>query len=740
MKSTKKGLVIGTVLAMAVAGCGGDSDPPPTSSTGGTAPPASPPATPSDPSTPVRSVKFDPSLCTQQAGAPYGQTVGITGTNMMVTSADVNASASGCKVLANGGTAIDAAIAVQAVLGVAEPFASGIGGGTVITYYDATSKQVRTFDGFSSSPATTGGVADIYRATAQDVSTTAPYNVCKSGLVANASISSQQGNTNISARAVGVPGTLSVLDMVHNLYGKTAWNRLWDDAIKLATDGFPMTRYMYETLYSDSGEYDDDGNPVTAGTAVSAWVNSAGTAKGAARCKYPDINARYCDPADAARQKPLPVGTIIRNPELAASMTTVRDGGAAAFYDPAGTIAPAIITKLTTGQLPCYSTLPVAGTTAAPSVAGTVARIPSLMTAADFAAYHAVERKPLVGTRFGFTIYTQPSPSFGGVVQLYNLGLLERKNVAATAFNGTDYLHLVTEGSRLANADRRNIVGDPAFSNVNARVNTLLSPAYLDARAALITSTAIGTVPAGGTADGIAAFAATDPTGYDTMAAVSSKTLKGVKTVRSTMLAKADANGAALHAEDWNTTSNVAIVDGYGNALSMTTTINTHWGAHIEAAGIMINNAMSNFSASTPGLDVNGYAPNKRPRSSISPSIAFDADGRIRLVWGSAGGGPIPDYIVKTFLGHEIYGMDLQAAINADNFTGQNGIAQLEGGKPIASQVANLIATYGNTTSTAQVTGLTSGLSGISVSYDGNGFPVYSGAADNRRNGAANGY
>ncbi|RLK28767.1 gamma-glutamyltransferase [Cupriavidus plantarum] len=735
---TAKGTALGIALAMAVAGCGGDSDPPPTGSTGGT----TPPATPSDPATPVRSVKFDPSLCTQQAGAPYGQTVGITGTNMMVTSADVNASASGCKVLANGGTAIDAAIAVQAVLGVAEPFASGIGGGTVITYYDGASKQVRTFDGFSSSPANTGGVADIYKATAQDVSTTAPYNLCKTGLVANASISSQQGNTNISARAVGVPGTLAVLDMVHNLYGKTAWNKLWDDAIQLATDGFPMTPYMYETLYSDSGEYDDDGNPVTAGTGVSAWVNSAGTAKGAPRCKYPDINARYCDPADATRQKPLPVGTLIKNPELAASMTTVRDGGAAAFYDPAGTIAPAIITKLTTGQLPCYSLLPAAGTAASPSVAGTVARIPSLMTAADFGAYRAVERKPLVGTRFGFTIYTQPSPSFGGVVQLYNLGLLERKNVAATAFNGTDYLHLVTEGSRLANADRRNIVGDPAFSNVNARVNTLLSSAYLDTRAALIATTALATVPTGGTADGIAAFAATDPTGYDTMASVASVASTGgkvvkPKAVRNTMLAKSE---APLHAEDWNTTSNVAIVDGYGNALSMTTTINTHWGAHIEAAGIMINNAMSNFSASTPGLDVNGYAANKRPRSSISPSIAFDAQGRIRLVWGSAGGGPIPDYIVKTFLGHEIYGMDLQAAINADNFTGQNGLAQLEAGKPIASQVANLISTYGNTAANAQVTGLTSGLSGISVSYDGNGFPVYSGAADNRRNGAANGY
>ncbi|WP_420995195.1 gamma-glutamyltransferase family protein [Cupriavidus sp. 30B13] len=716
-----------------LAACGDDGTTPPSAAA------PNPPVTPAPPAAPVRTVTFDPALCQPQAGAPYGQTVGITGTNMMVTSADINASAAGCKVLAKGGTAIDATIAVQAVLGVAEPFASGLAGGSVITYYDAATRKVRTFDGLSSAPAVTGGVPDIYKATAQDVSTAAPYNLCKSGLVAGASISSQQGNTNISARAVGVPGTLSVLDMVYQAYGKTPWNQLWDDGIALANNGFPMTKYMYSTLYADQGEYDDDGNPVSAGTGVSAWVNSAGTAKGAPRCKYPDINARYCDPADATRQKPLPVGTIIRNTALADTLTKVRDGGAAAFYDPAGPIAQAVIAKLTTGQLPCYSTLPVAGTPGAPSVAGTVARIPSLMTTADFASYKAVERKPLVGTRFGLTIYTQPAPSFGGVVTLYTLGLLERKNIQANAFNGLDYLHLATEASRLANADRRNIVGDPAYSNTVDRINVLLSPAYLDTRAGLIAGTALGTVPAGGTGDGIPAFAATDPTGYDALASRAAPAAPASRAGKrqGTMLAKASGGG---HEEDWNTTSNVAVIDGYGSALSMTTTINTHWGAHIEAAGMMINNALSNFSASTPGLDVNGYAAFKRPRSSISPAIAFDADGKLRLVWGSAGGGPIPDYIVKTFLGHEVYGMDLQAAINADNFTGQNGIAEIEAGKPMAALVPGLISGYGNTASNAQATGLTSGLSGISVSYDANGFPVYKGAADNRRNGAANGY
>jgi gamma-glutamyltranspeptidase/glutathione hydrolase len=258
----------------------------------------------------------------------------------------------------------------------------------------------------------------------------------------------------------------------------------------------------------------------------------------------------------------------------------------------------------------------------------------------------------------------------------------------------------------------------------------MLSDAELDVRAGQITGSALATVPVGN----VGTFVATDPAGYDTMAS-----LKPAVTApaRRTMLAKAQ---SSHQDEDWNTTSNVAIVDGYGNALSMTTTINTHWGAHMEAAGMMLNDAMSNFSASTPGMDVNGYAANKRPRSSISPAIAFDADGKLRLVWGSAGGGPIPDYIVKTFMGHVVYGMDIQAAVNAPNFTGQNGVAEIESGSALAPSAAALRSTFGYSTSTLQVTGLTSGISGIAVSHDAQGRAIYSGAADNRRSGAANGY
>jgi len=677
------------------------------------APPPTPPAT-----TP-RTVTFDPSLCTTQPGAPYGQTVGITGTNLMVTSADIQASQAGCKILASGGSAIDAAVTVQAVLAVVEPFASGLAGGTLITYYDAATKKVRAFDGLAAAPSNIGSADSVYQAAVPDDLS------CKAGLTLGASLSAWQGNTNISGRAAGVPGTVKVLDLVHQSYGKKAWNTLWDDAIGYASQGYPMSKYMYSTLYNAGGDYDEDtGLPLPAG-GEPAWVNSAGTAKGAVRCKYDDIHHRYCDATDPDSALPLPVGTIIKNPELAATLAEVRDGGAAAFYDPNGPIVTAILDRFAADKyVPgtttnnCYATYS--------SSNPKPARIPSLMTADDFAHYQAIEREPLSATRFGSTIYTQPAPSFGGTVVLYTLGLLERKDMAAQAFGSNEYLYLATEASRLANVDRRAYLGDPAYSNIDERVQALLDPAYLDSRAALITETALPSVAAGTAAQGIPDFQSRNPA-----------------LVARAALTPAQIGGAGPRDEDFNTTSNVAIIDGYGNALSMTTTINTHWGAHIEAAGMMINDALSNFSAGAVGSDVNGFAANKRPRSSISPSIAFDAQNRLQLVWGSAGGGPIPDYIVKTFLGNVVFGQDIQAAINADNWTGQdsaNSIAGLEAGKPVADQLTPLSTYHSYTPGTISLDGLVSGLSGIAVSYDADGNPTYSGAADNRRNGGANGY
>lgn len=706
---------------------------------------------------PARSALFDPALCRLQGGAPYHQTVGIHGNHLMVSSADIHASIAGCKVLARGGSAIDAAIAVQAVLAVVEPFASGLAGGSVITYYDAGNKQVHAFDGLSAAPAQIGvaGTNSIYQmAVESDLA-------CRPSQVLGGSLSAQQANVNISGRAVGVPGTLAVLDLVHQRHGKAAWNTLWEDAITLASNGFPMTDYMYASLYNTGTVFDDEtGTPLNAG-GVNAWWNSARDRWGAVRCQYKDIHARYCDQTDPAATRPLPVGTLIKNNALVNTMQQVRDGGAAAFYDPQGPIVAAILRRFaqdkftTTGANNCTSLLPATynvetGTTSAPIIP---ARIPSLMSASDFASYRAIERQPLVGEYFGMRIYTQPPPSFGGVVTLHSLGLLARKDLASQPWASPGFYYLASEASRFANADRRNIVGDPQWSNVAQRVEAMLGAPYLDSRAGLINGVARNSVIMGGLAEGIPGYvpASQATSGSGNVANTTLNPRAGSTASQpATGPAAPDENKTSAESQarlrrerDGNTTSSLAIIDGYGNALAMTTTINTHWGAHIEAAGMMLNNALSNFSAGAVGSDVNGYAANKRPRSSIAPAIAFDAQRRLRLVWGSAGGGPIPDYIVKTFLCNAVYGKELQSAINADNWSGQGlpaSVAQFESGRPIAGLINSMRSTYGYSSSTLNDTGLVSGLAGIAVEYDANGWPIYFGAADNRRAGGASGY
>ena len=674
---------------------------------------------------------FSASLCQAQLGAPYAQTASLTGRRVMVASADVQASAAGCKVLAQGGSAIDAAVAVQAVLGVVEPFASGLGGGSVISYFDAATGRVRVFDGLATAPAAVGvaGTTSIYQmAVPSDLE-------CRSGQALGGSLSAYQAHTDISGRATGVPGTVKVLDLVHQAHGRLPWRHLWDDAIGLARDGFRLSPYLYATLHNPGQTSDDETGDLLKVGGVSAWWNLARNRWGPLRCQYPDIRARYCT-VDGTR--PLPPGTMVTNLELAKTMAMVRDVGAAAFYQPDGPIASAILQRFQRdlrrpdGSPNCHSALPdrynADGSTSTPIVP---ARIPSLMAAADFTDYQAVERMPLVGQHFGVTVYAPPAPLFGGLVTLQSLALLERKHLARLAFGTAPFYHLAGEASRLANADRRQFVGDPSVSNVDQRVRALLSSSYLDARAALITDAALGTVPAGRLADGIP----------DDRAIESVRASVSLGTAAIAARPAEIAEPPSGQGEEWNTTSSLAIIDVWGNALAMTTTINTHWGAHMEAAGMMLNNAMSNFSAGGVGRDVNGYGPNRRPRSSIAPAIALDAGGRLRLVWGAAGGGPIPDYIVKAFLGDVVYGLDLQAAINAGNWTGQGSAASvLQLDRSLSGMMSVLRERHGHDANTLGVTGLNSGVAGISVIHDGPGGPLYRGAADARRAGGANGF
>lgn len=615
--------------------------------------------------------------------ANYTRTKTVKGSHYMIAAAHPLATEAGCEVLEAGGTAIDAAIATQMVLAVVEPQASGLAGGTLITYWDNTAQRVRHFEGLARSPQAV--TADLRTPTLQE-----QYDCSPDPLVP---IDRFLGRVSNTARAFGVPGTLKVLEMVHKIYNTTEqvqkekWQALFADAIRIADDGFPMPEYLHTVL----GE-----------TAVA----------GIPRCKFPDIQARYC----LNESTPKPLGTILYNHELADTLRKVRDGGADAFYNPTGEIAPHIIARATAGAC-TYNSEP--------------AVIPSLMTVDDIHAYEAKERNPVCDDVLGRIICSAAPPAFGGTAMLYMLNLMERGAFETASYKSLANTHLFIEASRLAQIDRRNYIGDPDFNpipvvtlqdNVDLLNNSgllhatgLLNSAYLDSRFDLISPDQ-----------------AIDPVTWGVP--------PGAEALPWTQGTQEDTGG--------DMTSQVSIVDQYGNALSMTTTINSTFGAHIEAKGMLLNNVQNNFTrldSISPGVPVNVMQPTKRPRTAMAPTLVFDSQGRVEFVVGAAGGSAIPDYLAQTIQAVFLYGKNGQTAIRRAHMSGQwitsnNGIRQLrselESGTSVAAWLDELQA-MGHPA--ARSTMLRSGLAAIQLKYKANGTVRLFGAADPRRDGVAMG-
>ncbi|MEV1286589.1 gamma-glutamyltransferase [Micromonospora sp. NPDC049679] len=586
--------------------------------------------------------------CKNPKGRPAAD---ATGKKFMVAAANPLAVEAGCSVLAKGGSAVDAAVAVQAVLTVVEPHASGLAGGTLITYWDADKRTVRFFDGLARAP----------KSVARNLKTPTDQERKDFG------VNRFPGAVSATGRAFGVPGTVRVLSDVHELYGALRWDQLFDDAIGLAAGGFPMP----PNLHAGLGERVD----------------------GSKRCDYADLRVRYCH-----GDTPKPVGATLYNDEVAEVLREIRQGGADAFYDPNGKIAPAIVERAGRGPFK------LVGDKQGPAV------IPSLMTVDDFADYRAVERDRVCGDVFRVVVCSSAPPAFGGVTVLEMLGMLDRGEVQTTDPGSAKRTHLSLEASRLANFDRRAYIGDPDYRKVP--VAGLLNSGYLDKRFSLFSGTrAIHPVRPG------------KPAGAAAPAAAPS----------------ADASTQ----DGGNPTSNMSIVDADGNAVSMTTTINSHFGSHLEARGMILNDAQNNFtdtSSISPGKGVNVMEPRKRPAAAMAPTVVLDREAKkLKLVVGAAGGGHIPDYVTQTLVGVIVDDMGPAEAIAQGHYSGQEitgncqgviGVpSELETQKPVAGNLAKLKA-RGHPC--ARVVPLNSGITAIEVR--GNRLI---GAADPRRDGTA---
>ena len=396
-------------------------------------------------------------------------------------------------------------------------------------------------------------------------------------------------------------------------------------------------------------------------------------------------------------------GTLLRSPALAATYRTLAAGGAAAFYG--GAIAQEIVDEIadTTGGI-----------------------TPGVTTLADLAAYRSKKREAVCTTyRTQYLVCGMPPPSSGGLAVAQTLGILEYSDMAALKPTAVDDnggrptvlgVHLFAEANRLAYADRDKYVADTDFVPLpGGSTAAMLNKDYLRQRASLISPTA------------------------------------SMRTALPGDLGPVPLGSSAPTSE--NGTTQITVVDRQGNVVSMTTTVESAFGAfHMTRGGFLLNNQLTDFSAAptdAQGVPIaNRVAPGKRPRSSMAPTIVFKAKadgspGDFVMATGSPGGATIIQYVAKTLVGVLDWGLDAQQATSMIDFGAANSPTTNVGGEHPLVNLANggnddpLIAglrALGHTVNTAQQS---SGIATIVRRRGADGVDVYDGGADPRREGVA---
>ncbi|KPA23631.1 Gamma-glutamyltranspeptidase precursor [Shimia sp. SK013] len=525
----------------------------------------------------------------------------------MISAAHPLAVRAGSRVLEKGGSAADAMVAAQAVLGLVEPQSSGLGGGAFLVWYDAATGEVTTLDGRETAP-----LAATPRLFQDDKGERLKFFEAVVG-----------------GRSVGVPGTPMLMQEAHRKWGRSAWPSLLTPAIRHAEKGFPVSRRM-----------------------------AASVARDAERLASHPVTAAYFLPGGT----PLAQGDILFNLDYAKSLRILANEGAAPFYS--GEIAADIVDAVQE------------------------ANNPGVLSAVDLALYQVKERAAVCATYRRHDVCGMGPPSSGGLTVGQILGTLDSFNLTKMGPDSAKAWRLIGDASRLAFADRGRYIADSDY--VPVPVKGLLAAEYLEGRAELLKQPkALENVEAGTPEFDHALNLADGPT------------------------------------FEQPSTSHISIVDSYGNALSMTTTIENGFGSRVMARGFLLNNELTDFSfrSHMKGVPIaNRVEPGKRPRSSMAPTIVLK-NGKPVLVVGSPGGSRIIGYVAKTIIAHLDWGMDVQAAIDLPNRVNRFGTYDLE---DEAMKAALEEAGF-----EVKVRGLNSGIHAISIGE------TLLGGADNRREGLA---
>jgi len=463
----------------------------------------------------------------------------VTAAHGMVVSDQALASHVGVQVLAGGGNAVDAAVATAFALAVVLAEAGNLGGGGFAVVRGADDQSA----------------ALDFRETAPVAATRDMYLDASGRPTAD----SLEG-----PRSTGVPGTVAGLAALHAEYGTRPWAELLAPAIALADDGFPVDQRLRDGVRANQER-------------LARWPASA---------------ALFL-PGGA----PPPLGSLLRNPDLANTLRRIAAAGPAGFYQ---------------------------GETAA-LVAAEMARDGGLITQADLAGYAAKWRAPIDVAYRGNHIVAMPLPSAGGTMVAEIARILEGYDLRALGWHSAAHLTVLAEAEQRAFADRNAYLGDPDF--VPARAE-LLGDAYIARRRATIDVE--HATPSSGVRPGLQ---------------------EGVNT------------------------THMAVVDGQGGAVALTTTLNELYGSAITVAGagFLLNDEMDDFAAK-PGTAnlfglvqgaANRIAPGKRPLSSLAPTIVVGPDGRVRAVAGARGGSRIISATFQVLSNVLDFDMDAAAAVSA---------------------------------------------------------------------------
>jgi gamma-glutamyltranspeptidase/glutathione hydrolase len=497
------------------------------------------------------------------------------GTGGGVASMDTGASQAGIDVLKHGGNAIDAAVATEAALGVTIPFVAGPGGGGFMVIYLAKTHQVVTVDGRENCP---------------QACTPTMFTDPKTGQPLGYDYASDQ------PLATGVPSMVATWAKALRLYGRQSLGQDLQPAIGVADRGFRVNSDFQQLTESDL--------PELQAYPASSWLLTK-------------------------QGNPLPVGTLLRNPDLAKTYQLLGRYGPSYLYD--GPLGRAVVQAddhpvLTPGQ--------------------DVVQLPGIMTTSDLRAYQARVYAPTHVRYRGLDIYSMAPPSSGGSTVGEILNILSGYNLSAEP-RATALFHYL-EASRLAYADRNAYVGDPRYENVP--LSGLLSPAFAATRRCLIGDKA-----------------ATSP--------VAPGNPNPPYTGCSSSASAAPAGSEGMH------TNNIVTEDKWGNIVAYTNTINFFGGSGqtVPGYGFLLNNEMTDFDFAPPSAgayDPNLPAGGKQPRSSMGPVIALRSGQPVFSV-GAAGGSTIITTIAQIILNHVDFGMSLPAALAAPRVSNTNSATSL---------------------------------------------------------------